>query len=82
MMAKLITYLRDHSQVLKYVFFAFLLFTIVFDYFAERHEPHFFGDTIIGFWSIFGTVVCLAMVVVFKGLYNNWLKQDEDYYDK
>ncbi len=82
MMAKLITYLRDRAHILKYVFFAYLLFAIVFDYFAERHEPHFFGDTIIGFWSIFGTAVCLAMVVVFKGLYHNWLKQDEDYYDK
>jgi hypothetical protein len=82
MMGKLITYLRDHAQVLKYVFFAYLIFTIVYDYFAERHEAHFFGDDIIGFWSIFGTAGCLLMIVVCKGLYNNWLKQDEDYYDK
>lgn len=82
MMAKLITYLRDHSRALKYLFFSYLVFTIAFDYFAERHEPHFFGDNIIGFWAFFGTFVCLGMVVLCKGLYNNWLKQDEDYYDK
>lgn len=82
MMGKLITYLRDHSKALKYIFFAYLVFTIVFDYFTERHVPHFFGDTIIGFWAVFGAFGCLGMAIVCKGLYNNWLHQDEDYYDK
>ncbi len=82
MMGNLMTYLRSKSEGFKFLFFAYLIFTIVFDIFAERHEPHFFGDNIFGFWAFFGAFGCLGMSVVCKGLYNNWLKQDEDYYDK
>lgn len=82
-MAKLIIFLRDHSRVLKWLFFAFLIFAVGFDiFFTERHAPHFWGDPIRGFWSVFGAFGCLGMIVVCKGIYHAWLMQDEDYYDK
>ena len=81
-MARLIGFLRDRSHVVKWVFFASLLFFVVFDFYADRHEPHFFGDTIIGFWSIFGLIACLGMIVICKGISHVWLTKDEDYYDK
>lgn len=82
MMARLFTYLRDHSQVLKWLFYVFLALAIVFDFFAERHQPHFWGDSIVGFWSMFGIFGCLGMIVICKGLSHVWLMKDEDYYDK
>ena len=82
MMARLIGYLRDHAHILKLVFFGFLVFSIVFDFLAHRHEPHFFGDNIIGFWSMFGLAACLGMIVGCKGLSHVWLEKGEDYYDK
>jgi hypothetical protein len=81
-MGQIITYLRNRAQSLKLIFFGFLIFTIVYDIFAERHEPHFWGDNIIGFWALFGGLGCLVMSVVCKGLYKNWLKKDDNYYDK
>jgi len=81
-MGQIITYLRNNSSGLKFIFFGFLIFTIVFDVFATRHEPHFWGDGIIGFWAMFGGFGCLVMSVVCKGLYKNWLKKDDNYYDK
>jgi hypothetical protein len=81
-MGQIITYLRNRAQGLKLIFFGFLIFTIVFDVFASRHEPHFWGDNIIGFWAFFGGFGCLGMSVVCKGLYKNWLKKDNNYYDK
>ena len=81
-MVKLIGFLRDRSGLLKWLFFLWLGFTIIFDFMAHRHEPHFFGDSIIGFWSGFGLFGCLAMGFVCKGIYYLWLKQDGDYYDK
>lgn len=81
-MGNFIAYLRQKSQVLKFIFFAFLIFTIVFDIFASRHVPHFWGDNIFGFWAFFGGFGCLGMSILCKGLYNNWLKQDDNYYDK
>ena len=43
---------------------------------------HFFGDSIMGFWSVFGIFGCLGMIVVCKGLSHVWLEKEEDYYDK
>jgi len=81
-MVRLLTYLNERSHILKWVFFAFLALTIVFDFFAKRHGSHFFGDSIFGFWSVFGALGCLGMIVFCKGLSHVWLEKEEDYYDK
>ena len=81
-MAQLFGYLRERSVVLKWVFFAYLAAAVVFDFFVERYHAHFWGDHIIGFWTIFAFFGCLGMIVVFKGLSHVWLMKDEDYYDE
>ena len=81
MMVRILNYLNKRSQVLKRLFFAFLLMTVVFDFFAERHHAHFFGDSIIGFWSVLGILGCLGMIIFCKGLSHFWLEKEEDYYD-
>jgi len=81
-MVRLLKYLNERSHVLKWLFFAFLTLTVVLDFYAARHESHFFGDAIIGFWSLFGVLGCLGMIVVCKGLSHVWLMKEEDYYDK
>lgn len=81
-MVRLIGCLRDRVGLLKGLFFLWLAFTVLFDFMAHRHEPHFFGDAVIGFWAGFGLLGCLAMGVVCKGIYHLWLMQDEDYYDR
>lgn len=82
MMKRILEYLNKHSKVLKRLFFAVLLVTVAYDFFAERHQPHFFGDSIMGFWSVVGVLGCLGMIVVCKGLSHVWLEKEEDYYDK
>ncbi|MBN2331487.1 MAG: hypothetical protein JXO49_11640 [Deltaproteobacteria bacterium] len=82
MIAQLIGYLRDHATVMKWLFFAFLAFAVVFDFLAARHHPHFWGDSVIGFWSLFGIGGCLGMIVICKGLSHVWLMKGEDYYDE
>jgi len=81
-MVRILKYLNEHSGMLKRIFFVFLALTVVFDLYAERHEPHFFGDSIIGFWSLFGILGCLGMIILCKGLSHVWLMKKEDYYDK
>ncbi len=81
-MVRILDFLNKHSRILKHLFFAALLTTIIFDFFAERHGAHFFGDSIMGFWSVFGGLGCLAMIVLCKGLSHVWLEKEEDYYDK
>jgi len=81
-MVRILKYLNEHSRMLKRIFFVFLILTVVFDLYAARHEPHFFGDSIIGFWSLFGILGCLGMIIFCKGLSHVWLMKKEDYYDK
>jgi hypothetical protein len=81
-MGKIIVSLQKNAPVLKWLFFCFLTFSIVFDFFADRHESHFWGDDIIGFWTLTGIFGCLAMIVVCKGLCHVWLMKSEDYYDE
>jgi hypothetical protein len=82
MLARFIGWLRERTPVIKVLFFAFLVFAVAFDFVIERHEPHFFGDDIIGFWAFFGLIGCLGLIVVCKGLSHVWLQKDEDYYDR
>jgi drug/metabolite transporter (DMT)-like permease len=82
MIAQVITYLRERSEMMKWIFFVYLGFTLVFDFFADRHHTHFWGDNIIGFWAIFALVGCLLIIVICKGLSHVWLERDTDYYDK
>ena len=81
-MVRLLKYLNRHSSVLKILFFISLGLFVVFDFYAERHHFHFFGDSIIGFWALFGVFGCLGMIVFCKGLSHVWLVKKEDYYDK
>jgi hypothetical protein len=82
MMAKVLGYLQAHAKVLKWVFFAYLVGTLVFDFLVERHHAHFWGDSIIGFWALFTLFGCLGMIVFCKGLSHVWLAQREDFYDR
>ena len=81
-MVRLLDFLNRHSNVLKILFFVFLALFVALDFYAERHHSHFFGDSIIGFWALFGVFGCLGMIVFCKGLSHVWLMKEEDYYDK
>jgi hypothetical protein len=82
MTARLLEYLHQRRMAIKWLFFASLVIIPICDFFAVRHEDIFIGDRIYGFWSMFGLIVCLAMIVICKWLAHAWLERDEDYYDK
>lgn len=80
-MARFFQFLYESRQTLRWLFFMLLGLIFVCDFTVERHEAHFFGDRIYGFWSVFGLAICLAMIVFWKWLAHTWLERDEDYYD-
>ena len=59
-----------------------LVLLVAADFIIPRHEIHFFGDKIPGFWSLYGFISCVLIIVVSKWLGQHWLVRDEDYYDK
>ncbi len=80
-MKRIFEYLHEHAGMLKRFFLVLLVIAVVLDFFVHREEVHFFGDRISGFWSLFGILGCLAMIVLCKLLSSVWLKKGEDYYD-
>jgi len=78
--ANVIQTLRDNLKTIKTIMYALMALTIAVDFLIPRHEPHFFGDKIPGFWSVFGFVGCILLIKVMKGLAHTILGQREDYY--
>ena len=70
------------TKTVKKLAYGILVLLIVTDFIIPRHEIHFFGDRIPGFWSLFGFISCALIIVVSKWLGHHWLVRDEDYYDK
>lgn len=78
--AALITRLREKPQALRAVFFAALGLFVLYDVYAPRHEAHFAGDNVRGFWALFGLVGCVAMAKFMKGIGHLFLMKPTDYY--
>jgi hypothetical protein len=70
------------TQKVKKFAYGLLVLLILVDFIIPRHEIHFFGDKIPGFWSVFGLISCVLIIIVSKWIGQLWLMQDEDYYDK
>jgi len=70
------------TKTVKKLAYGILVLLIVADFIIPRHEIHFFGDRIPGFWSLFGFISCALIIIVSKWLGHHWLMRDEDYYDK
>ena len=81
MIVKLIDMLRNNLPLVKKLSLVFLASAVVFDIFVHRHHEHFFGDKILGFWSIFGFIGCVLMIKICKGIAHLWLTKQEDYYE-
>ena len=70
------------TKVTKKLAYGILVLLIVFDLIIPRHEVHFFGEKILGFWSVFGFIACVLIIIVSKWIGRIGLRQDENYYDK
>ena len=70
------------TKTVKKLAYGILVLLVAADFIIPRHEIHFFGDKVPGFWSLFGVISCVLIIVVSKWLGHHWLMRGEDYYDK
>ena len=70
------------SKAAKRIAYGALIILIVVDFIIPRHEIHFFGDKIPGFWSLFGFIACVLIIIVSKWIGHLGLMKDENYYDE
>ena len=64
----------------KKIGYIILILVFIVDFFIPRHEIHFIGDKIPGFWSIFGFVACILIILISKWIGHLGIMQDENYY--
>ena len=57
-----------------------MLHIVVIDFFIPRNKVHFFGDSIPGFWALFGLIACILIIILSKWIGNLGLLKDENYY--
>ena len=69
------------TKTVKKIAYGILVLLVIVDFIIPRHEIHFIGDKIPGFWSLFGLSACVVIIIVSKWLGKNGLMKDEDYYD-
>ena len=77
---KIIEALR--TKTIKRISYTVLVLIIVVDFIIPRHEIHFFGDGIPGFWSLFGFVACILIILISKWIGHLGIMQDENYYNE
>ena len=70
------------TKAVKKIAYGALVILIVVDFIIPRHEIHFFGDKVPGFWSLFGFIACVLIIIVSKRIGHMGLMQDENYYDE
>ncbi len=70
------------TKKMKRISYAALILIILIDFFIPRHEIHFFGDGIPGFWSLFGFVACILIILISKWIGHLGIMQDENYYNE
>ena len=69
-------------KTVKKIAYAVLILIFVIDFFIPRHEIHFIGDKIPGFWSLFGFVACILIILISKWIGRLGIMQEEDYYNE
>ena len=70
------------TKAMKRIAYAMLILIIVVDFFIPRYEIHFIGDVMPGFWSIFGFVACILIILISKWIGRLGIMQDENYYNE
>ena len=71
-----------HRKGVKKIAYIVLILVIIADFFIPRHEIHFIGDQIPGFWSLFGFVACVMIILISKWIGSLGIMQDENYYNE
>lgn len=77
-----VSILRSKPRLLQGIFLLILGSVVIFDFMAERHSAHFFGDRVRGFWALFGVIGAVFMTKFMKGIGHAFLMQPTDFYSK
>jgi hypothetical protein len=82
-LAKLIEFLRNRLKAVKLVCITVLVLLAVTDIlFVSNDEAHTTAEHFPAFWSIFGFVSCVLIIIFSKWFGHAGIMTREDYYDE
>jgi hypothetical protein len=82
---RLIEFLRDHLRTVVQIAIAVLVVLVLLDAvpaIVDKEHAHTAAEHIPAFWSAFGLLGCLVLVIVSKTYGHLGISTREDYYDR
>lgn len=81
MLLRLIEFLRARLKTVVYVCFGVLALVALIDVFVDKHHAHTKIEHIPAFWSVFGFIACVLIVILSKAFGHAGIMTREDYYN-
>ncbi len=78
----LIEFLRARLKKVVYACLAGLALIALIDVFVDKHHAHTRIEHLPAFWSAFGFVACVLIVILSKAFGHAGIMTREDYYDE
>jgi hypothetical protein len=82
MIVNFIDFLRDRLPTVIRICYGVLAAHVVIDFFVDKRLAHTWIEHIPGFWSMFGFVSCVVIIIISKWFGHQGIMTREDYYDK
>lgn len=83
MIIELIQLLRDNRTTVVRISYLLLALTVLWGALVDKHHAHTWVEQHIpGFWSLFGFVACVLIIIISKWFGHQGIMTREDYYDK
>ncbi len=82
MLIKFIDYLRDRKKTVIRLSYGVLALLVVIDVFVDKTKAYTWPEKIPGFWSLFGFIACVLIIILSKWFGHLGIMTREDYYDR
>ena len=82
MLLRLIEFLRQRLRTVIYASCGVLALVALIDVFVDKHHAHTKAEHLPAFWSVFGFVACVLIVLLSKAFGKAGIMTREDYYDE
>lgn len=79
---RLIEFLRARLKTVIYVSCGILALVALADVFVDKHHAHTKVEHLPAFWSVFGFLACVLIVIASKAFGKAGIMTREDYYDE
>ena len=82
MLLRLIEFLRQRLRTVIYASCGVLALVALIDVFVDKHHAHTKAEHLPAFWSVFGFLACVLIVLLSKAFGKAGIMTREDYYDE